>query len=119
MSNNEQFFIVSVNVKDKFGDNGISGTFIVEKKSNEWIIDTFLLSCRVIGRGVEIGIMSYLLQEAKNQGISSVRGEFIPTEKNQPASTLFQECDFIKNGNEWIFNLKNKIKIPKYLSIIK
>jgi len=119
MSNNEQFFIVSVNVKDKFGDNGISGAFIVEKKSNEWIIDTFLLSCRVIGRGVEIGIMSYLLQEAKNQGISSVRGEFIPTEKNQPASTLFQECDFIKNGNEWIFNLKNKIKIPKYLSIIK
>ncbi len=45
-------------IEDKFGDNGITNAFIIEKNPDVWVIDTFLLSCRVIGRGVEDAIIS-------------------------------------------------------------
>ena len=51
---------------DKFGNNGITGVYIVNKNNEkEWMIDTFLLSCRVMSRGVEDGILSQIIQKAK------------------------------------------------------
>ena len=52
-------------VEDKFGENGITNVFIIKTKSNEWIIDTFLLSCRIMGRGIEEGIVGKILEIAK------------------------------------------------------
>ena len=53
-------------VLDKFGDNGITGAYIVKKNETNWILDTFLLSCRVMGRGVEDAMLSHILKDAKN-----------------------------------------------------
>lgn len=117
--NDEKFIVNSVNVKDKFGDNGITSVFIIKKNFNEWILDTFLLSCRVMGRDVEKAIMSFILSEAKKHDISVVKGQFIQTEKNHPSSSFFLDCGFTKEGNFWIFNLEDKIKTPKYISINK
>ena len=69
-------------LSDKFGDSGITNAFIIEKNDKEWRIDTFLLSCRIIGRGIEDAIISYILKEAKNQGVEKIRADFIPTKKN-------------------------------------
>ena len=53
---------------DKFGDNGITGAYIVNKDNEQqWTIDTFLLSCRVIGRGVEYGILSHIIERARKR----------------------------------------------------
>ncbi|MBC8385268.1 MAG: hypothetical protein H8E57_07095, partial [Candidatus Cloacimonetes bacterium] len=50
------YLVKCIQVEDKFGDNGITGVYIVKKDSQkEWIIDTFLLSCCVMGREVERG----------------------------------------------------------------
>ena len=55
---NKNFLVVSAEVQDKFGDNGITGSFIIKKiNSKIWEIDTFLLSCRVMGRKVEETMM--------------------------------------------------------------
>ncbi|SVD74559.1 uncharacterized protein METZ01_LOCUS427413, partial [marine metagenome] len=62
-------------VSDKFGDNGITGVYIVKKESNEeWIIDTFLLSCRIIGRGVEETMLSQIIEKAKSLGVKRIKG---------------------------------------------
>ena len=61
----KNYLVGCAQVEDKFGDNGITGVYIVQKNANEWIMDTFLLSCRVMGRGVEEGIIGHILQEAK------------------------------------------------------
>lgn len=51
-------------IEDKFGDNWITGAFIVRKDNpTEWTIDTFLLSCRVMDRGVEDAILRFILNE--------------------------------------------------------
>ena len=105
-------------IKDKFGDNGITAAYIVNKDNEQqWTIDTFLLSCRVIGRGVEDGILSHIIEKARKDGISQVRGEYIKTEKNQPAENLFVDFGFKKEGDFWIFDTNDQFKKPKHLVI--
>ena len=105
-------------IEDKFGDNGITAAYIVNKDNEQqWTIDTFLLSCRVIGRGVEDGILSHIIEKARKGGISQVRGEYIKTEKNQPAENLFADFGFKKEGDFWIFDTNDQFKKPKHLVI--
>ena len=96
-------------VLDKFGDNGITGVYIVKKNETNWILDTFLLSCRVMGRGVEDAMLSHILKDAKNNGIKEFKAEFIPTSKNKPAENFLLEFGFKKQDKFWIYNLNNDI----------
>ena len=59
-ANNDKFIVGCAQVLDKFGDNGITGVYIINKEDKVWNIDTFLLSCRIMGRGVENGILSQI-----------------------------------------------------------
>jgi FkbH-like protein len=102
-------------VEDKFGDNGITGVFIVKKNPSEWLIDTFLLSCRIMGRGIEDGMLSEILREAKQKGVKTVKGEFIPTSKNAPSANFLSDYGFKNEGKYWVFDPSNPIKIPKHL----
>lgn len=115
---NENYLIECVQVEDKFGDNGITGIFIVKKQQKEWFIDTFLLSCRIMGRGIEDGMLGHILKKAKNEGVDVVKGEFIATKKNAPAENFLLNYGFKKDGNYWIYNVKdNPIKIPSHLNM--
>jgi FkbH-like protein len=105
-------------VEDKFGDNGITGVFIVKKENSQWLIDTFLLSCRIIGRGVEDGILAHILKKAKAENVKSVKGEFIPTKKNTPCANFLSDYGFKKEGTHWSFDLNNPIKIPSHLKCV-
>jgi FkbH-like protein len=105
-------------VEDKFGDNGITGVFIVKKENSQWSIDTFLLSCRIIGREIEDGILAHILQKAKEKNIKSVKGEFIPTKKNAPCANFLSDYGFKKEDNHWLFDLSNPIKVPNHLKCV-
>ena len=105
-------------VSDKFGDNGITGVYIVKKESNEeWIIDTFLLSCRIIGRGVEEAMLSQIIEKAKSLGVKRIKGEFISTSKNKPAENFYNNCGFKKIGDYWIFDTGQKIETPDHIKL--
>jgi FkbH-like protein len=104
-------------IEDKFGDSGITNAFIIEKNDKEWKIDTFLLSCRVIGRGIEDAIISYILKEAKNQGVKKIRADFILTKKNKPAETFLPDFGFRKEDDYWVYDLNNAIKSPNHLML--
>ena len=117
MTNNPSISIGCAEVSDKFGENGITGVYIVKKYEIFWMIDTFLLSCRIMGRGVENAILSQILLDAKNNGIEEIRAEFIPTQKNKPAENFLSEFGFEKQDNVWIYKLNNEIKLPKHLKV--
>jgi len=107
-------------VEDKFGDNGITCVFIIDKtNSNEWNIDTFLLSCRIIGRKVEDAIMSYIINLAKNEGTEKIKANYIPTQKNKPCESFLFDLGFKQENNYWIYNTNNTIKIPSCIDIMK
>jgi FkbH-like protein len=119
-SSSEDKIVECVQVSDKFGDNGITGTYIIEKKNNEeWIIDTFLLSCRIMGRGIEEMMMNQIIEKGKLSGIKRIKGKFIPTAKNKPAENFYEELGFKKENEFWVFNTNNIMKKPKHIKVIK
>jgi len=116
-SKDENFVVGCVQVLDKFGDNGITGVYIVKKNETSWILDTFLLSCRIIGRGVEDVMLSHILKDAKNNGVKEFKAEFISTTKNKPAENFLSEFGFKKQDKFWIYNLNNDIISPNHLMV--
>lgn len=105
--------------QDKFGDNGITGVYIVNKNhvDKEWFIDTFLLSCRVMGRGIEDAMMGYILGKAKEEGVIKVKAEFIPTKKNKPCEQLLPNFGFKKEGEQWVYTYNVPIKQPNHVEL--
>lgn len=77
--------VLAVRVRDRFGDYGLVGVVIAAKRDAAMEIDTFLLSCRVLGRGVEHAILAKVGELATVASLSSVRLPFRPTPKNEPA----------------------------------
>ena len=120
-SNSDNYWVGCAKVEDKFGDSGITGAFIVEKEkdSKEWSIDTFLLSCRVMGKKIEDAVICHILERAKNEGISAVKAKYVQTEKNMPCSDFLKDYGFTKknDGDEWVFDLKKKTKMPRHISL--
>jgi len=116
-SENENFKIGCAQVLDKFGDNGITGVYIVEKNKDFWLIDTFLLSCRIMGRGIENAILTEIIKDAKANGIREIRANFFPTEKNKPAENFLSDFGFKQQDNYWFYDLNNEIKIINHLEV--
>lgn len=115
--------VYSVKVEDKFGDNGITGVVIFELVDDTWKIDSFLLSCRVIGRKVEEAFLGDLLRRAKAAGAKQVVGEFIATAKNAPAKNFYREFGFVLRGETggaetWELELNKPVPMPDCVRLI-
>jgi FkbH-like protein len=91
MAESPDWDVYAVRVRDRFGDNGIVGVVIVHDGNDVSDIDTFLLSCRVISRGVETSILSFLVERARTRQLRQVQGWFLPTKKNAPARDCYAE----------------------------
>ena len=119
LASNKDRIVECAKVSDKFGDNGITGVCIVEKTNDEWIIDSFLLSCRIIGRGVEDAMISQLIEKARKENVKIIKGKFIATEKNKPAEDFYEKFGFKKEDDFWVFNTKNVMKEIEHIKVIK
>ncbi|MBE5864694.1 MAG: HAD-IIIC family phosphatase [Lachnospiraceae bacterium] len=85
---NKRVFVYRV--EDCFGDNGIVAAVIVDVTEIP-IIDEFVMSCRVMGKNVEHGILSNVEKCLKDEGFEQVRGCYIPTAKNKPVEDLYEK----------------------------
>ncbi len=115
--NNENIKCMITEVSDRFGNYGMVGVLIYEFHNNKIIIDTFLLSCRVLGKGVEYKILSELGKTAANIGIKEIGIRFVPNNKNQPASDFIhslKSLHTIEQDGELMFWF-----LPEYLSDLK
>ncbi|WP_141047378.1 HAD-IIIC family phosphatase [Aliarcobacter cryaerophilus] len=92
--NNKNMSVISISVNDKFGDSGIVGLAILEFKNDLAIIDTFLMSCRVLGRNIEYRFMDIIFDILKDKIISKVNSVYIKTLKNDQVSDLYDRYGF-------------------------
>ena len=107
--NRSDNYVFSVSSKDRFGDNGIIGIIILKFEMECCIIDSFLLSCRVISRTIEQSMIAFIAEFAEKKGATKLIGEFIPTVKNKPAADVYLKMNFIKNHeNKFIADLKKQ-----------
>ncbi|MGA2713510.1 MAG: HAD-IIIC family phosphatase [Bryobacteraceae bacterium] len=110
-------------VMDRFGDNGITGVCITHRASGVCEIDTFLLSCRVIGRTVETAILHFIAEYNKKKGVSQIEGWFLPTQKNQPAESFYLSHKFTEksrtdSGTLWAIDLReSSIDCPPWIQL--
>ena len=83
-----------IGVRDRFGDNGIVGVMIANASGKAWELDSFLMSCRVIGRTVETCMLATLAEHARQAGATALQGWFLPTKKNPPAEAIYRDHGF-------------------------
>jgi FkbH-like protein len=94
--------IFTLSVRDRFGDSGITGLCIVDMAGETAHLDSFLLSCRILGKHIEEAFLNFVLNYLKQQGVGNVQAQYIPTAKN------IQVKDFYaKNGFQIIAHDKN------------
>jgi FkbH-like protein len=93
MINDSRFKIYICKYEDKFGNEGIVGCVLLQIKDEKATVDTFLLSCRVLGRNVENEFLKHILLKIKQKGIKRVEGIYNATAKNIVAKDFY-----IKNG---------------------
>lgn len=74
--------IVQIRLVDRFGDNGIISVLVADKRGADWEIDTWLMSCRVLGRRVKQAALQHLAAAARGAGANRLIGRYIPSAKN-------------------------------------
>jgi FkbH-like protein len=74
-----------VDVSDRFGSYGLVGVMLFRTRADALVLDTFLLSCRALGRGIEHRMLARLGEIAAERGIGAVEAAYLPTARNNPA----------------------------------
>ena len=121
---NNGSIVLNINVSDNFGDSGITGLAII-KIDNVAYIDTFLLSCRVLGRKIEYKFIYYILNLLQKMGITKVVAIYQKTNKNEQVKEFYDQVGFniisddglIKTYNLDLRNFNNKD--INYIKILK
>lgn len=114
--------VYSVSVRDKFGDSGISGAFILKEIGGDIVFDNILLSCRILGREIEKSVASFCLDMARGKKAKNLVCEYIPTPRNQPAKKFLKDCGFklhrTGSGSEfWRLDVRNDFKSPSFIKV--
>jgi FkbH-like protein len=89
-----QKFTVQARLADRFGDNGMISVIIFDIAPDVWSCDTWLMSCRVLGRRMEEAVLAYVAKAATTAGASRLRGTYIPTKKNGLVEKHFEKLGF-------------------------
>lgn len=100
MQQDPDLFTLQVRLADKFGDNGMISVLIFRKGTEDWTCDTWLMSCRVLGRRVEEAALFLVADAARQAGARRLIGEYIPSEKNRMVSGHFEKLGFTKTAED-------------------
>lgn len=91
-------FTMQVRLVDRFGDNGMISVVVFDKTADEWRCDTWLMSCRVLGRRVEEAVLAQAAAAAKVAGAQRLIGDYLPTPKNVLVEHHFAKLGFALVG---------------------
>ena len=85
---------IQIRLADTFGDNGLISVVIADHVGSTWDIDTWLMSCRVLGRRVEEAVLAHLAAGARAAGADSLIGRYIPSPKNKMVAKHYAKLGF-------------------------
>jgi len=119
--NSKNQLSIIANLKDKYGDNGLTALAMCKKKDNNtWTIDNFLLSCRIFGRGVENILLFELLKKLKQKNVKRVEGRYVQSAKNEMCRNFYFNNKFEeKKKDSYLFEIKNLKNIKNQFIKIK
>ncbi len=94
MQNDPDLFALQIRLTDKFGDNGMISVVIFHKSPDKWTCDTWLMSCRVLGRRVEEATLATVATAARAAGATQLAGSYTPSPKNRMVAEHFAKLGF-------------------------
>jgi FkbH-like protein len=109
------YSVYSFNVEDKFGSCGLTGVLITHHETGILRVDTFLMSCRVIGRGVEFSVWNHVFEDAKAKGCTHVEAMYIPTQKNAQVKDFYERLglEIVSEENNGIKHYRKELEQMK------
>lgn len=100
LANDPLYLTLWYELEDKFGDYGLISVVVLEKIDEQTLfIDTWLMSCRVLKRGMERFIISKMVATARENGYATLVGEYLPTQKNAMVKDIYESMGFAPLGN--------------------
>ncbi len=116
-----QFRIYSLGVADKFDDYGLAGLAVIELAADrpDWVIDSFLLNRRAMGRGVESTFLSLIAAEARKAGTEYLWGTFSSTGKNTPSAAFLPDHGFafVHDTAQWCIPVSQIPAVSSYITV--
>lgn len=114
--------VYCISVSDKFGDNGITGEIIISKCGKTATINTLLLSCRILGKDIEKAFVKSILNILYDNGISTIKAEYIATLKNAQVADFYDKIGFKRvaetnDTHDYLLQMTSKFEIPNYYNI--
>jgi FkbH-like protein len=117
MATNPTCFPFTFTLQDKFGDNGLIAIVIMQKETDDTLfINTWLMSCRVLKRGMEDFTLNTIAAFAIANGYQYLKGEYIATPKNEMVKDHYQKLGFEPNGGYWILDTATWTAQPTYIT---
>jgi len=117
ISNSGNFYTFAFTLEDKFGDNGLICVIILkEMEERRLFIDTWLMSCRVLKRGMEHFVLNTISDFAGKLGFESLVGEFLPTLKNEMVRKHYMDLGFVSSDNLWFLDVKGYNNKTTYIN---
>jgi FkbH-like protein len=105
------YFTLTFTLEDKFGDNGLISIILLRKENMDSLfIDTWIMSCRVLKRGMENFVLNHIVKIAREHNMKTIIGEYIPTAKNALVKDHYRNLGFLEEGNIW------KLQVDDYES---
>ena len=95
----DRYATIYFTLKDKFGDHGLISTVILEKQEDRLFVGTWLMSCRVLKRGMEEFIVNKMVSTAAALGYNTLEGEYLKTPKNAMVANIYEKLGFTPTGN--------------------
>ena len=104
-STHKEIFPFTFTLKDRFGDNGLISLVILKKISEDTVfIDTWLMSCRVLKRGMEDFVLNTIVEFAQSNKFKYLKGSYIATSKNEIVKNHYPDLGFVKRGDDWLLD---------------
>lgn len=113
-----RWITLQARLTDRFGDNGLIAVLMARLEENDTVIESWLMSCRVLGRGVEQACLNMLAESARAKGATRLVGLYRPTEKNGLVRDLYPRLGFTELGDRadgttmWALDLKTFVPQP-------
>lgn len=117
-------FTMQVRLTDRFGDNGMISVVIFAKGAEDWHCDTWLMSCRVLGRRVEEAVLAEAAAAARAAGAKRLIGDYLPSPKNGLVEKHYEKLGFTLaetlegGGTRWVLDLAD-YKAPDLPMVIE
>ncbi|WP_426671221.1 HAD-IIIC family phosphatase [Mucilaginibacter sp. McL0603] len=104
----DKFITMSFRLEDKFGDNGLISLIILRKEDHDTLfIETWLMSCRVLKRGMEQFVLNTIVAFGIQNGFKYLTGEYIPTAKNDMVKNHYADLGFTQAETYWCLDMTN------------